>query len=321
MLLNSGGGVVELPSTDPSMALPMSVVFANKEDNSLTIVESDKWNTTLFPPSKFEPIGVVVVPGEHGVLKDSEGKNQCGIMSIVPMNCNTPTTGGTSEQTMYWGSTSTNPTGRYYTKVVKTSTNSSNVADELSGDYYAYIPRQGSVGGTPSRGSSPYAPSPYAGSDYKSGGYNKSYGTTKFDTSSDKNVLSDFDGINNTKKIIEQRGTKNYDSWKPSSSTQSDYPAASCCDMFSTAGTEQGDWYLPACGELGYIIPRLFDINDTISKLNTAYGVGVQLSTSSYFWSSSEYRSGGGRSVGTVNGRVDYHNKSGSLWVRAFMRL
>lgn len=293
-------------------------MFVNKEDNSLTI--ADKWDTTLFPPSKFEPIGIVVIPNYHGVLKDRTGtKNQCGVMSIVPMNCSTPTTGGTSEQGMYWGDTYSNPTGRYYKKVVKSSSNTPNVADGLSGS--SYILRQDSVGGTPKKSSAPFCPSPYIGEDFKSGGYNESYGTTKFDTSSDKNALSDFDGIDNTDKILAERGLKDYGSWKPSTNDQSDYPAASCCDMFYTIGTKQGDWYLPSAGEFGYIIPRLYDINDTIGKLNTAYGVGVQLSTDGYFWTSSEYSDYNARDVYMPYGHANYYNKDGWCIVRAFMRL
>lgn len=242
-------------------------------------------------------------------------------MSIVPMNCSTPTTGGTSEQNMCWGSISTNPTGHYYTKVVKTFTNSSNVANGLSEDYYSYIPRQGSVGAIPTRIYNPYAPSPYVGSDYMSGGYNESYGTTKFDTSSDKNALADFDGRGNTDKILAQRGTKNYGSWNPTYNTQGDYPAASCCDMFFTKGTKQGDWYLPACGELGYILPKLFDINDTISKLYTAYGVGVKLDTINPYWSSSQNSNDLARTVYLGDGNVSYNTKRLNYHVRAFLQL
>lgn len=237
-----------------------------------------------FPSSNWEPIGIVVIPGEHGVLKDGTGtKNQCGVMSIVPMNCNTPQTGGSSEQDISWGVSNTTPGLKTYNEVVVTSNKNSNIATGLSGSYEAYIPRQDSVGGTPKRDRSPYAPSPYIGSDYKSGEYNESYGTTKFDTSSDFNALADFDGSGNTQILIQQRGTKDYSSWKPTYNKESDYPAASCCDMFSTIGTKQGNWYLPAMGELGYIPPRLYDINDTISKLNSAYGVGVQLVTNEYY--------------------------------------
>lgn len=47
------------------------------------------------------------------MLKDGSGtKNQCGVMSIVPMNYSTPEIGGTNEQGMYWGGYNTDITGK-----------------------------------------------------------------------------------------------------------------------------------------------------------------------------------------------------------------
>ena len=306
---------------DGSTATPLSVIFANKNDGSLVIVESEEWSTSSYPASTFEPIGIVVIPGEHGVLKSSKGKNQCGVMSIVPMDCDTPTNGGTSEQAMFWGQSTSISAMTSYNQVVVTESDISNEASGFSSSSNAYIPRQGSVGGIPKRNSYPYAPSPYIGLDYKSGGYNESYGTVKFDTSSNHNCLADFDGRGNTDKILAQRGPHDYSSWKPTFNTQASYPAASCCDMFYTAGTKQGDWYLPAAGELGYIIPRFYDINDTIGKLNTAYGVGVQLSTNVGYQSSSQHSSSYAYGVYTSGGKVDKHSKNSYTRVRAFMRL
>ena len=129
-----------------------------------------------------------------------------------------------------------------------------------------------------------YIPSPYLTDGSRNSGY---YQTTEPLTTG--NALADFDGRGNTDKIIAQRGTKDYTSWKPTFDLQSDYPAASCCDMFHTEGTQQGDWYLPACGELGYIMPPFNKINDAINKMSTTYGssVGVELNSSDYYhWSS-----------------------------------
>jgi hypothetical protein len=45
--------------------------------------------------------------------------------------------------------------------------------------------------------------------------------------------------------IIENWGNEGY------------YPAACCCWLYRTEGTTQGDWYLPACGELGHVMSNL----------------------------------------------------------------
>ena len=61
----------------------------------------------------------------------------------------------------------------------------------------------------------------------------------------------------------------------------SDHPAAQYCATYSTNGTSQGDWYLPAMGELGFIMPRFDTINSAITKVG-----GTTLDTSEYYWSS-----------------------------------
>ena len=99
-------------------------------------------------------------------------------------------------------------------------------------------------------------------------------------------------------------------------------PAAACCYCFSTDGTKRGDWYLPACGELGYIMPRFNAINTSIAALKKAYGVGVQLSSNDSYWSSSEYSSYFARYVNTPNGAVNpNYSKNSNYYVRAFLRV
>lgn len=79
---------------------------------------------------------------------------------------------------------------------------------------------------------------------------------------------------------------------------------------------------MPSCGELGYMIVRRKAIDDTISKLSSAYGIGVQVSGGGYYyWTSSEYSGKNARDIGTYNGRVDNNLKGNGLYVRAFMRL
>lgn len=49
------------------------------------------------------------------------------------------------------------------------------------------------------------------------------------------------------------------------------HPAAQCCYRFHTEGTNQGDWYLPSAGELGYAIARKHSIDNVIRKINKEY--------------------------------------------------
>lgn len=49
------------------------------------------------------------------------------------------------------------------------------------------------------------------------------------------------------------------------------YPAACCCWRYHTLGTNQGDWYLPALGELGYCFVTLKKIQNTIQYLQNHF--------------------------------------------------
>ena len=305
----------------PTEALTCDVVFASNEDGSLHVIR----NQSDWPSSGYTPIGIVVIPGEHNVY----GNGTCGVMSLKSMSYRDPDNGATSGTYMYWGGYGTDISSlTNYNKVITTSSNTTNTqSGGLSSNAYAYIPRQAAVDGTPSRSHSPYAPSPYVGSDYKSGGHNTLYSTTASNSGSNYNVLADFDGIINT-KIITGLATAQ-SNWKTDSTITNNrgagyYPAACCCARYKTVGTKSGEWYLPAAGELGYIIPRLFDINATISALQTKYGntVGVQLSTDyDYYWSSSECNNDDAYNVRTDDGYVGYDGKDGDYYVRAFLRL
>lgn len=276
---------------------------------------------------KYTPIGVVVIPTSHDVY----GTGECGVMSLRPMNCDTPSIGGTSEQGMYWGVPNTDILtllNLNRVPILKSDSNVGDISSTVTGENYsAFLPSDAFRAiqcphdtdvyySTPS--SSYQAPSPYLTDDSRNPAY---YQTTS--PSSSNNALADFDGEGNTQKIINQRGAKDYNSWIPGRTTEADYPAASCCDMFHTEGTSQGDWYLPAMGELGYVIPPFNKINKAIDKICTIYNlsIGVELGTSNYYWSSTEYDSYSVRRVFTGNNKVDSMNKNYNHNVRAFLRV
>lgn len=311
-------------SINPSESKACDICLYDKTADSLVIVDGDTWSVEAYPVDVYTPIGIVVVPGYHNVY----GDGSCGVMSLKAMNCDTPSTGGTSEQTMYWGEFGTDISSLTNYNVVCHIGRYGNPKNTIQGtENFAYLPSDkfhtvqcphdtdayyyDTMGY--------YIPSPYL----TNGERNPLYYQTTSPSSLD-NAMSDFDGIGNTEKIITQRGTKDYNSWTPGRITEADYPAASCCDMFYTEGTSQGDWYLPACGELGYIMPPFNKINDVIDKMRTAYGssVGVKLNTDGYCWSSTEYYgTSGARSVYSGNGIVTYDYKYNGLYVRAFLRV
>lgn len=80
-------------------------------------------------------------------------------------------------------------------------------------------------------------------------------------------ALSDMDGLANTAVI-----------------NDSDHPAANYCATYNTNGTSVGDWYLPAIGELAFIMPRFDTINSAISKV----GGTPLINSGGGYWSSTQ---------------------------------
>ena len=265
---------------------------------------------------------MVVVPGIHDVY----GDGSCGVMSLQEMNYNSPDSGSTSYQYIYWGGDGDDSSLPNLNKVPTGNTSNGIPTGQKA---YAWLPSDKFSGTQCAHDTDAYyydafstpIPSPYLTDGSRNPGY---YQTTS--PSSSNNALADFDGIGNS-QVLWGLATSQSD-WKTASSITNNYgfgyyPPACCCWRYHTEGTSQGDWYLPACGELGYIIPPFNKINDAIEKLCTAYGssVGVELSTNSHYWSSTEYSNKLACRGGTNDGVVDYGGKNNSGYVRAWLRV
>lgn len=174
---------------------------------------------------------------------------------------------------------------------------------------------------------------------------NEEYYTTKYST---VNALSDFAGPSNTKVLIDlataQSDWTTINTAINNSYSKNYFPAACCCARFGAPdnssapkGTSSflkhstdnadydysngvtGVWYMPACGELGFIVPHRSRNDKTISNVKTLYNLtNVAVLGSDYFWSSSEYSDTNARNVNTNNGNVNNNNKNNNNYVRAF---
>ena len=106
----------------------------------------------------------------------------------------------------------------------------------------------------------------------------------------------DWQGFNNTKAIYETDKTGGY------------YPAVKNVLTYSTEGTQQGQWYIPALGELIEMLRNIDTLNVTLEKINANV-----LSTNSYssniYWSSSEGTDGQAM-CGNDNGGGAVHTTS-----------
>jgi len=145
-----------------------------------------------------------------------------------------------------------------------------------------------------------YPPSPY----YSNGVLNSNYIATKNSNGdSITNALSDIDGYTNTQILIKD----------------ADVVAAKRCSVFEPNGYGKGKWYLPAIGELAFIMPRWNEIQTALD-----FNGGVQLDDSihnSRYWSSTECDNYGVWFLGTYDGNVFNDAKSSSYYVRAFLAL
>lgn len=161
---------------------PLKVVFHSTKDSKLILVEAEGLTAQdylmKFPKDIYTPIGIVVVPGEHGILKDGRdvNTNHMGVMSLVNMDPNNPEKGTNSNPKVSWG---------YYRLNI----------DSLSDDnYVVYVdpskptkkkghitisrslefPHQDNAGETPkwSEGVTYHIPSPFASTNMCGGSFN-----------------------------------------------------------------------------------------------------------------------------------------------------
>ena len=263
--------------------LPIGVGDVAYWDTSANVVKTTpktKWSSDLGTP-----VGVVVIP--EGFAPDGKARM---------ISLKYATSAGTSSDSyvsMPWGGYGTDTSLTNYTKV-PTTDNAGSTSNGSSS--YGYLPSD-SFSGTESfvdpkskyNGSTPMIPSPYLDND-------RTLNPVYKETISGNNALSDFGGSSNTQTLV---------------GLGADYIAANACWNYKD-GSSNLQWYLPAAGELGFLVPRFNVINST---LTTVGGSSVALGN---FWSSSEYSSNNASYVNTNNGDV-YHNLKNNLnYVRPF---
>lgn len=308
-----------------SEAVAGDAVLYDETNDKLVIVDNTKLEDYT---EGYTPIGVVVVPGSHNVY----GDGSCGVMSLKYMSCSTPSTGSPWLYRMYWGGYGDDTSLPNLDRVPTGNTSNGIPTGQSS---YGYLPSDEFSGTQCAHDTdayykySPYIPSPYLTDGSRNPGY---YQTTS--PSSSNNALADFDGIGNS-QILWNLATSQSD-WKTASSITNSsnfgyYPAACCCWRYHTDGTSQGDWYLPACGELGYIMPPINKINEVIRNMCEAYGYGTyiasSLDTDYAYLSSTETNdqsfliSNGVRDYALSMGNVGRSSKNENCYVRAFLRI
>jgi hypothetical protein len=247
------------------------------------------------------------------------------------MSCNTPDTGNltSSLSGIYWGgyNTDTSLTNYNVVNVLDINSQDSEMTSISCGnmDYWGHrIPSDVFSGADclADQNAKYYntaqyiIPSPYL----TDGSRNLQY----YDTSlSEFNAPSDFNGINNTKVLLDLSTSQL--NWKTDNRLNNNfgsslYPAACCCWRYSTEGTSQGDWYLPAAGELGYFIARQGAVKDSIQKLIDKQIIPNYFFADDSINSSSEFSKEGCVCVSMHNGYIGQEYKNFSCATYAFIR-
>lgn len=306
-----------------------TIVLSN-ENGDRKYVDVETYKNNSF--DGYTPIGIIVVPSSH----TEDGKAR--MMSLDLMSCTSPSIGtktwnptnNDNQCQMYWGvygNDIENLTN--YEACIAIGTNDSELPTEqtpianswglLANNIYE-VSRGTSTGVTIDgmryvyktnpydsqtkwglyyegelESEMPLLPSPYL----EDGSKNELYSLTELNGETIPNFLSDMNGRANTDEILKVRGEKDYTSWLPTWNSEDDYPAASCCDMYQTVGTNQGDWYLPSAGELGYLAARSRQIQDALKAVDGFDLIGEEsmgLPSSEVLslflcWSSTEYSS------------------------------
>ncbi len=333
--------------------LPGHIVLWDDDESKRIYVLPSEYNGTTYPTSRYIPEGIIAIPEQF----TPDGR--AVMISLVNMSCETPETGKASNDASYddntgvydiylrWGGYSNENDDWIYEDIQELV----NFGDHQN----VYVRPDGTIGSKNNWGYLPSdsyhasfvdseddnvaddgthwaapiedwggqrLPSPF-NAIYE---HNPLYGFNSKDHQ--KSFLSDLDGYANTQILLDRESYQQ--NWETDSKIVNLYngdfrehhPAALCCARYHVGGTEAGDWYLPAIGELGCVMPRFSLIQAALEAVAAVdSSLAVPLNESSYYWSSTEHSQGSAYGLYAGNGGVNGYVKNHYNLVRAFCRL
>lgn len=268
------------------------VILWDREKQRKIVVGADKIKKFK---STCTPIGIVAIPSSHDVY----GTGECGVMALRFGSASNPDEGSASVGTMNFGFFGTKISSKDYNGVnvytdkatqdsVTTISTSSNICGvavegETVSSVKALEDEKCSYSQKWITSSGYFCPTPYL----NDGNRNSNYYLLSSGTS--KNALADFDGKGNNENILSKVTTSNWKTLSSLTSVTNGKPACACW-RYSTEGTEQGEWYLPSLGELGYIDARVETIAKTLDIIKEVFNIDIinTVQTDYYFHTSTE---------------------------------
>ena len=256
----------------------LDILYANS--NGEKIVDS----SILDPSLGYTPIGICVAG--TGFFGDGE---KARFQSLKYMNYTTPETGSLTSQGMYWGNYGTDL--NMIPNIQVTHNGGANYG-YFTVDYYDSLSQTNKI------------PSVFDTNN-------------KWNTSIlgevNQYATTDIDGRNKTDLMLASATSQS--TWKTDTTITNESgagyaPAACCCDRYHTVGTNAGDWYLGASGEMCMIIVQKTAINSKLAQIAAVYSTDCMSSlAANYYWSSTEYNSNDAYGVNASDGYIDYYSK------------
>lgn len=311
----------KIPETDIAL-------YDNVEKYEITVPTS-KYNAIDYPTNRYIPVGIVVIPANisYELFDDNDDrKGKPIIMSLKYMDYDNPDNGGDPISIYFGGYQSDLSLNDFKSKarilntndeeVVTTNTQGTKLPSTKFASTECLAAPETYYQGTP------YHPSPVK--------YNKENRkwvlNPQFKNAPDTCSCLDVNGKINTAIILEN---VTVNGWKTAdtiinSYTSGNYPIACCCWRYHIEGVDnQGDWYLPSCGELCFIMPFFLQHQDALKKIIEVYDASsaVLLKVNSNHASSSEYDEYSICRVYTMNGLVEISSKGTGCSARAFREL
>lgn len=314
---------------------PGQIVLWDATNSKRLYIMPSAYNTNDYPLAQYKPQGVVVIPEQF--TPDGFAR----MISLKNMSASYPEAGTTDIEYLYWGNCKyengswqyediedlTNFSNRPNISVTASGSESSNVnRGYLPSDSYHQGYANSEADNAADNGTHWYngingyrLPSPFNAAYEHNPQYG--YGNGEYHYS----FLSDLNGYANTQILIDRE--EEQPSWQTdnaitNSNAFGHSPAAICCARYYTDGTNAGDWYLPAIGELGCIMPRFSLIQAALQAIASIdSSLAVPLREDGIYWSSTEFGERGACILDTGYGDVDYYFKDDDRLVRAFCRL